>query len=462
MANEPTIEGVKPNPLSGGQGNDATEHNKAVADKLAAQDVAANLLAKDVQPAADALDQLAEAHEKAAKEKEEGGGAPEVTPNAPVTPAPEVTPTETPEQKAAREKAEAEAKANEEFKKKADEIFKDSPSLAPNAAPKSHEAFTAVKVKAARDIAELTTRLETIAKENEELKKNTGKPTAEFEAQAKEIQTLREKLAKFDVEVDPKFQTYDASINKARDFIYEQFRRMPNVNEETIEAIKKLGGPEKLDLEKFFEGVKDPTTKRLVEAKVAEILTTDYDKQQAIKQTKNNIGEYLKERAGATQAQQETHYKAVSTELDQSLGKLDWLKPKEVTGTDAEKAAATEHNTFIESIKADISGALKDESPQLRAALLVGYAQFRNVSRLYAGLKAQSETDAKTIKDLTEKYEKLKRAGTSRLRESSAPAGGNPAATQKKDLFHAKAADSLDAIAQQVSDERNAKLGQGA
>lgn len=464
MANEPVITGTKPNPLDGGAGGDATTNNDEVARKLAAQDISANLTdSSGIKPAEDALDELAKKAEEEAKKKADAAaaGAPKVEPKPAGAPDPQVTPaTETPEQKVAREKAEADAKETEAIKKRADEIFKDSPALAPNAAPKSHEAFAAVKVQAARDIGKLQAEKEALAKENAELKKNTGKPTAEFEAQAKELKEAREKLAKFDVEADPQFKEFDGRIGRAQDFIYDQLKRMPNVDDKLIEEIKKLGGPQRLNIEKFFEGINDPTTKRLVESKVADILSIEYDKKQAIKAAQGNVEQYLKEREGAAAKASEQRVTQTTAELDKVLPNFEWFKAKPAdVGTDEEKKAATEYNTFLETTKAEMASAIADDSPQMKAVLVAAYGQFVNIRRLYEAQKGEVDRLTKDNAALNDKFEKLKRAGASKLKESAAPTDGKTNIQPKQDQFNTKAADALDAHAKAIMEQRAAVGG---
>lgn len=465
MANEPVVTGLKPNPLDGGAGGDATTNNDEVARKLAAQDIAGNLTDQSgIKPAEDALDELAKQAEEEAKKKADAAaaGAPKVEPKPAGAPDPQKTvpDTETPEAKAAREKSEAEAKEIEAVKKKADEIFKDAPALAPNAAPKSHEAFAAVKVQAARDIGKLQAEKEALAKENAELKKNTGKPPAEFEALQKELKETREKLAKFDVEADPKFKEFDGRITRAQDFVYDMLKRVPNVDDKVIEDIKKLGGPQRLNIEKFFEGINDPTTKQLVMSKVADILTIEYEKKGAIRAAQGNIEQYLKDREGEAAKASETRVSQTTSELDKVLPNFDWFKAKPVdTGTDEEKKAATEYNTFLETTKAEMASAIADDSPQMKAVLVAAYGQFVNIRRLYEAQKSEVETLKKENTALNDKFEKLKRAGASRLKESSAPTDGKTNIQPKQDVFNTRAADALDAHAKSIMEQRAAVGG---
>lgn len=457
---------TKPNPLSA-QNTDASENNKNVAAKLEQQDISGHSTASTeagIQDASDALDALAKQHEEAAKAKADGDEPPVVEPkpekkaDAPAaTPAAE---TETAEQKAAREKADTE---KAELSKKADELFKDSPSLAPNAAPKSHEAFTAIKVKAAKEITELNTKLETATKQIEELKKQTGKISPEQEKELAEVKTLKEKLAKFDVAYDPKFKEFDGKVKEAEDFIYAQLKRSPAVSEAVIEQIKKLGGPASVDLEKLFDAIKDPTMKRLVEAKVADIEVAKYNKQQAITKTQENVAEYLKEKETATAEGETNRVRATATEVDRLIEGLDWFKDKDASkGTDEEKKSAAEYNQYLQGLQKDMAAACKDNSEKMKAVLIIGAAQLINLQKVHAQLKADMTKVTKERDDAIAKVDRIKQAGRSRLPESAAPQGGTPQVQKPKNDFTTPTTDALDSLAKQVMEERNAKSGVAA
>ena len=97
-------------------------------------------------------------------------------------------------------------------------------------------------------------------------------------------------------------------------------------------------------------------------------------------------------------------------------------------------------------------------TPKMKATLLTGIAQLFNLQRVHASLKEAHTALEKEVKELREWKDRVKKAGTSRLNESNAPAGGITAPPKPANQFTTPAVDALDALAKQVSDERRAKL----
>jgi len=446
---------------------DVEKHNDETKRTLEAQGAEKVTKPEELVGASDALDKLAAekskktdetaAAEAAAKEKAEKDAA------------------ETPENKAAAEKAAKEAEETkkkaeqtEVYRKKADEFFKDSPGLPANASPKSSEAFSTVKIKAAQEISardqKITEFEKTIAELNEKLK-NPIPPELD-----KEVSELRAWRAKLDVDADPKFKTFDKEVLNAQEFIYAQLKKSSVVTDEVIAEIKKYGGPEHINMTKIFDAIKDPTTQRLIESKLADIEMSKFNKENAIKSVKENLGQYMTERQKAFEQASSGHNSATEKYLGELTGKLDWFKPQKAADNADETAKNTvkAHNEFVTQTKQQIDAALKDDSPEMRALMLAGMAQLFNLQRIHeaeltAGKKKDDtlkERDA-TIKELTEKLDRLKSAGTSRMRESAAPTSGN-LPRQKKDIDLTPAGDALDALAKQVVEERARAAGTAA
>ncbi len=417
----------------------AEDNNKKVAEDLLKQGLESVNKPEDLTAAGDALDALA----KDVVEKKEEPVVEKKEETVVVEP--------TAEQKAAAEQLKAQTEA-------AEKLFKDSPGLPPNASPKSHESFTAIKVKAAQEISQREAELEKIRKELAELQEKSKNPVPP-ELQ-KELEDHRNWRAKLDVDADPKFKQFDKRIAESQEFIYAQLKKSPAVTDEVIAAIKKNGGPEKVKFEKLFAAINDPTIQRLVEAKVAEIELTQYDKEKAIAETKENVSKYMEERTKQQQAGVQQHNVATKQRVDGLVATLDWIKPKTIDekADAATKAAATEHNAFVTEVQQQLAAALQDDSAEMRAILLVGMAQLFNNQRETAGLKKDLEARTKELADVTEKWNRVKAASTTRLREGGAPpAGGAPKPKAAADQVHDRAGDALDAIAKQVMEAKAAK-----
>ncbi len=426
------------------------KQNAEVALKLQSQDINGHSTAPSPDTAVGtALDDLAREAEKKAAEAAEPEPKPEPKPKA------EPKAGAEPEPKPAA----GEPKPDDEIEKRATEIFKDSPQLPANASPKSSDAFRTVKAQAAKEIIE---RERALLKAQEELKAAQEKLKDPVPAEIhKELEDLRTFKARLDVEADPKFKQFDKTISSNEEFIYDQLLKSPKINKDTIEQIKKLGGPAMVDFTKIFAAIEDPTIKRNVENKITDIEVLKFQKNEAIKSTKANIAEYVKNREeqfvkGATQ-----HNDLTKAALNTHLSKLTWLAPKtaDAKADDATKKSIEAHNAFIKETQEQLAGAINDDSPEMRAILLTGMLQYLNLSRVTEKqLIPENTALRKENAELKEKVGKLKSVSAPNFRQSGAPASGKlPEA--KKDIFSTRAADSLDAIRDQVVAEREAKLG---
>jgi hypothetical protein len=419
-------------------------HNAEVAAKQAAQDAAGRsnaLKPGEFEDAASALDKIF------------------LQPDPPAKKEDLVAPQPTPEEKAAAEKAEADKKAAEETaaraaeeSKKADEFFKDSPSLPPGASPKSAEAFATIKVKAASEIAAREAKLEELQKKYDELTQRSSTPTTEQLTKDKELNELKEWRAKLDVEFDPRFKQFDAKVAEGEDFIYAQLKKSSVVTDAVIDQIKKFGGPVNSNMSKLFEAIGDPVLQRIVESKIADLTMLKYQKDQALAATKSNITQYLQEREKAfTEATT-----ATQKELSNLLGSLDFMKDKPVEGDETAKKSATDYNNNIARVKGEVAEALKDDSPQMRATLLTAYAKMCYLQDSNKTMQAELESAKKSLAEVTEKFNAVKKSSTSRLRESGAPASGNLPKPQNSPSVFSKTEDNLDALARQVMEQRAA------
>lgn len=436
--------------------DETAKHNADIAAKVAAQDASGKSTApsNDLSDTDKALDTLAAEvtrkeptpEEKAATEKAAAEKAA----------ADKAATEKTAADKAAAEKAAAEA---EGAQKKATEIFKDSPQLPAGASPKSSEAFASIKLKAVQEISKLEAALEQAKKDAEGLKQQVGKLTPEQEQELKELAELRKWRASVDVDADPQFKAFDQRVSSLHEFIYAQLRKSPVVTDATIEAIKKNGGPENINLPKLFESIKDPTLQRLVEAKVADVEQAKYEKEQAIKAAKTNLEGYLSKRT--EQQQQEAAKQLASTAqiLAQLTESFDWYKERQLpeNATDADKAGVEEHNKFLSTLKSEMAAAVQDNTPQMRAILIAGYAKLMHMDRAHATLVQERDTLKKSLEEVTNKLERIKKASVSRLAESGAPASGGLPTVKAADQFHKPAGQALDDIAKQVAEEYAAK-----
>jgi hypothetical protein len=424
------------------------EHNAAVIAQQAAQDISGKSNASkpgDFEEANTALDKLVAQAEKASV-------APAPDPEAEAKKAA----AEAEAQKAAAE-AEAQKAKEAEARKAADDFFKEQPQLPEESKPKSREAFDAIKAKAVQEIQAREAQIETLTKKISELEQRINTPSTEQMEKDKQLEEMKLWRAKLDVDFDPKFKHFDHQINEARDFIYAQLKQNPVVTPELLEKIKAFGGPENTTMTKLFEAANDPALQRIVESKVADIKMLQYQREQALKSTKDNVADYLKERESAFTKAASAHTENTQNSLNQMLHTFEWMKEKPAGTDDASKKAATEYNTFLTELKGELADALRDDSPQMRAILMAGYAKMRNLQRV-SDTQATEITTLKTqLQEANTKLEGIKKSATTRLRESGASATGLPATPKASSQFTTPATDALDSLARQVMEERAAK-----
>ena len=440
-------------PKEGAEGfPDAEKHNAEAAQKLADQNKPKLTTAEDLADSGAALDKIL------AEKSKPDADAPVVELDDEAKKKAEAE-TKAAEEKAAADKAAAEAR--EADLKKADEFFKDSPALPPNASPKSSEAFSHVKIKAAQEISSREAKIAELDKQLKEANEKLKNPVPpEIEAELKE---LREWRAKLDVDADPKFKEFDKTITSSHEFIYSQLKKSPVVTEKVIDEIKKLGGPENVNMTKLFESIKDPTMQRLVEAKISDIEMAKFNKEQAIKAAKENISQYVSERQKASTEAATAHNKSTAKYLEQLHAKtLSWLaeKPVDPKADEAGKKTIEEHNKFVKETKESMATALSDDSAEMRAIMIAGMAQLFHTRRDRDALKVQVDTKIpaleKTIKELEEKLSRFKQSSVTRLRETGAPADGKlPKQKEEVDLTK-PATQALDDIARQIREEKAA------
>lgn len=436
---------------------DPSKNNEDVARKLVDQDTSLKpSSAEELKDAGTALDALMKAKDTPVPpvedKPEDKGQTPPVESKPGDEPPPKPKPVEAPV-----------VPVEDPAKKRAEELFKDSPSLPQGASPKSAEAFAAVKIKAAQEISAREQKLAEAEKKNKELEDKLKTPVPE--ALTKELESLREFRARLDIEADPKFKEFDTAISQTREFIYAQLKGNPAVTDETIESIKKYGGPENVNLDKLFASLKDPALQRIVDSAITDIEKAKFNKQEAIKSAKANIASYVSERQKEWEQSASSFANQTRAHLTQYSSKLEWLKPKMVPdGADASaKKAVESHNEFVAATNKSLEEAISDDSAEMRAILITGMAQLLYTQRIQEATSAENKSLKAEVAKLTEMVNKFKTGSTTRLRENNtAPGSGSIPAAKPADMLNVRPADALDEIAKQVAEARAAKAAAGA
>jgi len=415
------------------------------------EDLHSNPTADSIEATTNSLDALAKKHDEdavaKAKEKEDIDPVVVATPDPKPGDAPVVPPP----------------KPDDAHVKLADTIFKDSPSLPANASPRSTEAFFKVKLHAAQEISARETKMAEMQKQIDDLVEKSKNPTPpEVE---KELKENREWRAKLDVESDPKFKEHTKGILSAQEFIYSQLKK-GGLADDLLEKIKGHGGPENVDLTRVFEkggpagGPMDAVTRRLVESKVADIEQMKFNREQAIKDAKANIGEYIKAQETERTKGATAHNDVTRAEFTKLSAELEWLRPVKAEKNDeASKKVAEEHNAFVEKTRKDMETALLDDSAEMRAIMIMGMGQLFHTKRQLAEINAKHEASEKALKEATDKLAKYMNASRSKLPESAASTTPLPASAPKVD-YSQSAGESLDAIARRITEERTRNANQ--
>lgn len=354
--------------------------------------------------------------------------------------------------KEASDTAVAPAKTEEKPDAPAEDFFKGI-NLPPNIKPKSAEAFAAVKSKALEEISARDTKLAELEKQLKDLEEKVKTPVSD--EIHKELEELRSFRSKLDVEADPKFKAYDKEIKDNHNFIYSQLLSTGKITQEHIDQIKKYGGPSKVNLEKIFEAINDPGVRRIVESKVADEAMLAFKKEQAIKETKENVGKYLAEREEAFTKAGKAHNEATQKQFVALTAKMDWTQDRPVPkgADDATKAEIKSHNEFVAGARKDLEAALQDDTPEMRAILLAGMGQLLHLQRVHKTVADKLASTEKALAEATGKLERIKGASRSRLPESSAPVNVKPVEV-KKDDYLTPAGDAIENIRKQILAEK--------
>lgn len=425
---------------------DIAANNADVAAKLAAQDISGKSTVSESSAETDtALDALAVKHVEEKAEVEV----------PPVSDKPDVKPVVTSDKPDPKPTPEPEVKSTP-VDKPATDLFKDSPSLPPNASPKSSEAFAAVKVRATQEISARDKAIEELKVANAALEeKLKGGLPPEIE---KELQDHREWRARLDVDADPKFKEFDTTITKSREFIYAQLRKSPAIQESVIDQIKKYGGPDMIKWDDLHAKINDPTMKAIIDAQVAAIENSKWQKEEAIKATKTNIKEYISERVKANEAVYTNHNEDTKKWFAEHAKKLDWFvdKPVDPKADEAARKYAEDHNAFVAQTRKELDKAFNDDTPYMRATLLAGMAHLLWVQRVMEGTTGKLTKTEAALKEVTDKLDKFKKASVSNLRGNGAPPSSSTLKPKEGDLFNKTAGQSIEEIAADIVSKRQA------
>jgi len=334
----------------------------------------------------------------------------------------------------------------------------DAIALPPYTKPNTAKSFEQLKTAARTKLATVEAEREAFKKELEAAK--SAAPVAPVAAEVeKELKELREFRQKMDVEADPSFKDFDAKIASNTEAIYSRMEAA-GLDKSIIERVKALGGPGEVDWDKV--AAKLPGNfRRFLDAKIVDNEDLIDKKKAAIEAAKKNSTEFLKSRESqitGTAAERQAKTEAQIAELTPKA--LPWMVKKTAAAdaTPEVKAEIERHNKLVADVSKDLADAKADDSPEMRAILVLSYGQFRrgqidlaqeraNSAALVDNHKKEIAAVNAKLAEVTGKLDKIKKSSTGRLTGGLAPTAERPAPKANYDQSTDDALDTLLAAA---------------
>ncbi len=307
----------------------------------------------------------------------------------------------------------------------------------PNVKPKTVEAFTQIKALAKKAVTAAEKRAlaaEARAKELEDASKAQKALTPETEKELEELRTFRKSL---DVEADPQFKEFDTKVAENEAAILSRLKDA-GASEELLAKVKEIGVAD-VDWDSLASKL-PPSVRRVIDAKLVENENFKDAKKQAVAKAKANADEFFKTRTEAQTKQAEARLEQTKQNLDKYIPQMAWLatKPVPVDAKPEEKTALEAHNKLVAETKQDIAQALQDDSPEMRAILVLGYAQLKEARRDLTTVQATAAAEKKALEakvtaaeeratKAEEFAKRIKGASTSRIQSSAPPTTAAPA-----------------------------------
>lgn len=362
-------------------------------------------------------------------------------------PEPEPEPTKTEPDSAA---SPADDKSTEPAPPSSDDF--ESVELPAYAKPQTKDSFAKLKEIGRRKVAEAESakaaaladrdakvaELEKQRKELEEKVKGYLPPE-----KAQELEELRKWRASVEVEKDPSFQTYDDRIQRNVETIYERFKAA-GMTEEQLKEMKRLGGPEKVDVKTLYQHL-DQSTAREIEADLIENRLIRKQKAEALEQAKKNAHEFLDQRRKAHEGVEKEVHEKTRTITKTYLDTFDWAKEQAVpvSAKADEKARIEAQNKFAKETQDRVKKMLEDNTPETRAEMVVGTA----LAYYYKALADYRETAIKALEkkvsEASGELDRIKKASGASRRTSTPHV---PVKPQFKDQMVLRTEDALDKL----------------
>lgn len=305
-----------------------------------------------------------------------------------------------------------------------------SPESLDNDPPKKQQGWTALKNSYKQAHKVLEQKEEEIRKLKSGLAEKASLSTKEVEALKNEVKELSKYRSMIDIQADPEFVSkFDQPITNLQSSIKDIFIGL-DVKKEIVDQIDFSNTKLMDEIINNVGEHRDKITSRKLQRKVEEMLDLVDKRDETLSSQKTSYTEFMEKRKKESSmkgAEEEgrtiKHLEAIAAAKDKSGGQLfpflNKVEPKE-GATEPEIAQAATHNKLVDLMTQKINNALKLNSPEERAEVVVAA-----VASHY--LIAQLKSAAAKIKSLEEEIKKISQVGDPNTPRTPKPtSNGNP------------------------------------
>lgn len=293
----------------------------------------------------------------------------------------------------------------------------DDIQLPPGKSGATRESFEKLKTVSREKIAAAEKARDDAKAEAEELKKQLSAgpdPTL-----VKELEEHRQWRAKIDVESSPEIKAFSKRIETNEKIIVSKLKEA-GMNDDQIKKAQEIGLKD-LNWEPIFAHL-TPQAKNLIIAKLAENESATFDRDEALKQARGNIQEYLAQQDVNSKETMKREANELIAHTEAIIKGQDWFYKKEIpAGATAEQKATLEkHNKLAGEAVEMLKEAFGDRSIRMKAMLACGTIKALHLATQLEDAQAQIEALKKELEEKDGYVAKVKKA--------SAATGSKPAA----------------------------------
>ena len=190
--------------------------------------------------------------------------------------------------------------------------------------------------------------------------------------------------------------------------------------------------------------IDNPTSKRLIEGKLAAIALADEERAAELSEAKSRAEVVLKSQREAPKVERQKTIQAIVQEIEPVYAQLDFLQDKKVEAATPPELRKTleAHNQWAAQLRGQLKAAIEGDDVKTRALAAVSVPLAQHFARENKALKEQ-------LAAANAKLERISKASaTSRLSERASVS--RPAAAPRKPNLSEDAGDALDNILAEV------------